>query len=213
MWSLARRTREWLFLMVTVTVLVQFNRMLTRTLPSLFFLNDDGYKGQMITSSEAAIKSDVIEIQMITSSEAAITSDLFEIPQEVIDQARKRAKQFNATLAIDQVRILVDNHPAFRKIQQQYQPKQWWKQLYFPDVSIAGLQKAGSSQLYNILTSHSDMFNFHSEKEFHFGIPHLTLDVSKLLSFSQNGDSDASRRNRVSFIQRFFHGRFKYKSF
>jgi hypothetical protein len=196
--SLVRRTLEWMFVIVTVTALVRYHPLLPLTSQSSLPPNNVGDRELAMTSSV-----DVVTVSPYPS----------EIPQYIVDQARKRAKQFNATVAVEEVRILVDNHPAFRDIPQQYQPQQLWKQLYFPDVSIAGLQKAGSSQLYNILTSHSDMFKFHSEKEFSFGIPHLSMDVSELLLLSQEGDPDVTRRNQVSFIQSYFHGRFISKGF
>jgi hypothetical protein len=195
--SLVRRTLECLCFMVAVTALVRQNRVLTQTLPSFLFLNDLDDMGPTMTSSVA-------------------TRSIypFDIPQYVIDQARKRAKQFNATASINEVRILVDRNPAFRNISKQFQPQPFWKQKYFPDVNIAGLQKAGSSQLYNILTSHSNMYKFHTkEKEFSFKIPHLSLSVSELLSLSQNDISDFAKRKKITSIQRFFYGRLKNKSF
>jgi hypothetical protein len=193
--SLVKRTLPWLFVFATVTLSVRYYR-LTRNLQSLLRHNAIDDIGLAITSSVTTM-----------------SSYPSEIPQYVIDQARKRAKQFNATAAIDEVRILAVNHPAFLNIPKQYQPQKMWKQSYFPYVSIAGLQKAGSSQLYNILTSHSHMVKFHAEKEFPFGVPHLSLNVSKLLLLPQSDNPVVTKRKQVTIIQQFFHSRFKSKGF
>jgi Sulfotransferase domain len=194
---ITKRTLEWLFVVVMVTVMVRFYSLTTRTLQSLLRQKDMDYIGRTMTSSVGTV-----------------SSYPSKIPQYVIDQAQRRAEQFNATAAIDEVRILVNNFPAFRNIAKEYQPQGLWKQTHFPDVNIAGLQKAGSSQLYNILTSHSDMYKFHSfEKEFPFGIPHLSLNISKLLLLSQHDMSDVAKRSQITSIQRLFHSRFKTKAF
>jgi hypothetical protein len=58
----------------------------------------------------------------------------------------------------------------------QYFPPQHWNQ--FPDVWILGYAKAGTSQLYQILTHHPDLQAFHPRKEF-------CMDPSRMLNYSE----------------------------
>jgi Sulfotransferase domain len=82
-----------------------------------------------------------------------------------IMQARDRAK----SLASKEIStIMAIDHPAFQNMTKKYQPKDNWKKLHQPDVSVIGFPKAGTSQLYNILTGHPAMAPFHPNKEFCF---------------------------------------------
>jgi hypothetical protein len=49
---------------------------------------------------------------------------------------------------------LIDQHPALIPLLPQYQPQQQW-QNDFPDLNVVGMAKAGTSQLYQILSQHA----------------------------------------------------------
>lgn len=144
-------------------------------------------------------------------------------PQYIINLTRTRAQQFQSknsttttpTDAIDQVKILAVNHPAFRNISTSLQPLSSWRNNHFPYVNIAGLQKGGSSQLYNILITHSHMTKFHYEKEFAFGITHLSIDVSNLLLQPRKtkGGHPMTLKEQMGAIQKFFFYRTKNAKF
>jgi len=64
---------------------------------------------------------------------------------------------------------IVNHTPA------KYIPPQHWN--HFPDIWIVGLAKAGTSQLYQILTHHPEMQAFHDNKEF-------CMDNKRMLNYS-----------------------------
>ena len=92
----------------------------------------------------------------------------FKVPKYLIDQARQRVK--DSSLLHGDVKFLVRNHPAFHNISEEFIPKTEWKATNFPDISLAGLPKAGTSQLYKILESHPFIVKFAPEKENSFGL-------------------------------------------
>jgi len=57
-------------------------------------------------------------------------------------------------------------HPALFPLDIRYTPKQEWKETAFPDLNIIGRPKAGTSQMYSILSSHPDAVAFHPNKEY-----------------------------------------------
>ena len=64
--------------------------------------------------------------------------------------ARERA----AEGVYQNVTVFRDTHPAFQPLDPQYQPRHAWRDTTIPDLNIVGLGKTGTSQLYQILTSH-----------------------------------------------------------
>jgi hypothetical protein len=60
-----------------------------------------------------------------------------------------------------------DRHPALVPLDPKYLPKkEWWdSNRGFPDISIAGLPKAGSTQLHTILKKHADAVQYGKGKE------------------------------------------------
>ena len=149
-----------------------------------------------------------LTVTTTTSVSFHATTPSTRIPPHIIDLARQRARQFNATQAIEDVRILATGHPAFRNIPAEFQPSAEAKKWHFPDVNIAGLQKAGSSQLFHVLTTHQNMTRYHQRlKEFNFGIPHLSLNISNLLFEDSVAANKTMRQERLSSLQRFFHDR------
>lgn len=196
------RRRELLFAIAIAAAFLRYNQINDRSLQSFVMLRsqvEDGNDSIVSTVSSSYQRS-------------------HQPSTYIIDQTRKRAKHFrNMTQAIDEVKILAVDHPAFRNISKPYQPWPAWKKAHFPDVSIAGLQKAGSSQLYSILTTHSDMVPFMLEKEFPFAIPHLSMDVSKLLlqqqPQQQTSGSNVTKQGQMASLQSFFFTRNKLGKF
>lgn len=118
------------------------------------------------------------------------------IPSYLIERAQNRSRTFRDR--IQGVEILAHDHPAYQPsaMALEYQPEEEWNTLNFPDISVAGLPKAGTSQLYQILTSHPDLIEFHQRKEFCFSLPHSKTYLEKL----QSTDPSA-----LSQLQQTFH--------
>jgi len=56
-------------------------------------------------------------------------------------------------------------HPLLIPLDPQYAPKAEWKETAFPDLNVLGkMPKAGTSQFYSILSTHSDAVPFHPNK-------------------------------------------------
>jgi Sulfotransferase domain len=60
------------------------------------------------------------------------------------------------------------NHAALQTLDPSYRPRDEWKVDLFPNIIVAGMPKAGTSQLYDILISHNRTRAFHRGKEFCF---------------------------------------------
>jgi hypothetical protein len=76
---------------------------------------------------------------------------------------------------------LTTHHPALTPLLPQYTPEISWinNTSMFPNLSVVGLAKTGTSQFYNILTSHPDATpdNSEQEKEYcMYGANHLSWD-------------------------------------
>jgi hypothetical protein len=87
----------------------------------------------------------------------------------LIESAQNRSEAYDGLIDPKYLEI-ADHHPAFTNIADHFQPNEDWKALHMPDINIIGLPKAGTSQLYNILTSHAQLRNFHRHSEFCFNI-------------------------------------------
>uniref|UniRef100_A0A8J9SBQ8 Sulfotransferase domain-containing protein n=1 Tax=Phaeodactylum tricornutum TaxID=2850 RepID=A0A8J9SBQ8_PHATR len=60
-------------------------------------------------------------------------------------------------------------HPVLNPLDPKLRPKPEWGNTTFPDISVVGFPKAGTTQLYNILVSHSEAEAFNKrDKEFCF---------------------------------------------
>jgi hypothetical protein len=73
---------------------------------------------------------------------------------------------------------LIDHHPALAPLKPEYQPApEWTKRNILPDISIIGLAKAGTSQLYHILTHHAAAAPFYAgNKEYCMRLPAPLMD-------------------------------------
>jgi hypothetical protein len=103
--------------------------------------------------------------------DAAVPARIIEPSQYLIDQARRRASEYRAMIVDknEHDKKLAIQHPAFKNIPLNFQPHESWSRKYHPDIAIIGIPKAGTSQLYNILTGHPDLARFHpTEKEYCF---------------------------------------------
>lgn len=121
-------------------------------------------------------------------------------PQAVIDHAVERSKnpeQFFTLTPADAK--IARNHPAFANMTKHYEPKPEWKRSHFPHINILGLPKAGTSHLYQILTTHAQVTRFSENKEFHFNMN--PVEMSKIHEMSSEV-SYASEESR-EFIQDF----------
>jgi hypothetical protein len=59
-----------------------------------------------------------------------------------------------------------DQHPSLVPLDPKYTPSQEWDtDRAFPDISIAGLPKAGSTQMHTILKNHADAVQYGKSKE------------------------------------------------
>ncbi|KAL3916256.1 MAG: hypothetical protein SGILL_005259 [Bacillariaceae sp.] len=123
-----------------------------------------------ISSEKLAISSSLDYKETASGAYASLRLHQ-EPPKYLIDRARKRAKEYQAMLfeskGLDET--LAVQHPAFFNISASLEPREEWTKKYQPDISIIGVPKAGTSQLYNILTSHPDLTRFHpTTKEYCF---------------------------------------------
>jgi hypothetical protein len=73
---------------------------------------------------------------------------------------------------------LIDHHPALALLKPEYRPApEWTKQNILPDISIIGLAKAGTSQLYHIWTHHAAATPFNAgTKEYCMRLPAPLMD-------------------------------------
>jgi Sulfotransferase domain len=81
----------------------------------------------------------------------------------VLEQHRSKALQraLNGPKEYENVVIFRDAHPALVPMHRKYRASPKWKKTAIADFNIVGLPKAGTSQLYVILTSHKDARAFH----------------------------------------------------
>ena len=93
---------------------------------------------------------------------------------------------------------IAKNHPAFENIPEPYQPKPEWTRRHFPLINILGLPKAGTSHLYQILTTHAKMTRFSENKEFYFNMN--PADMNKI---HQMSSASAGSQESNEFIQDF----------
>ena len=56
-------------------------------------------------------------------------------------------------------------HPALANMDQRFAPHKRWEKMAYPAIEIAGLPKAGTSQLYKILSQRPDIRGFQRSKE------------------------------------------------
>jgi hypothetical protein len=118
-------------------------------------------------------------------------SDVVVVPSYLIERAKNRSRTFHNN--IQGTEILAHDHPAFQSIPPEYQPLDTWATLNFPDISIAGLPKAGTSQIYQILTSHPDLIAYHQRKEFCFNLPFSKMYLEELKSTNQTAIHNMQR--------------------
>jgi hypothetical protein len=119
-----------------------------------------------------------------SSSTASSSSSSNVVPYYIIEQAKNRSKSVNEMQS--PYNILAYNHPAFSLLED-FDPLDEWKTYNFPNISIVGLPKAGTSQLYQILTSHTDLVRYHYRKEFCFHLPYAKKDrLQQLLNTSES---------------------------
>jgi hypothetical protein len=77
-------------------------------------------------------------------------------------EALRRSQQ--GPTEYDNIIVYYKQHPAMVPMHPRYLPLPGWNDAV-PDINIAGLPKAGSSQLAKILTSHSDAVRWGKDKE------------------------------------------------
>jgi hypothetical protein len=136
---------------------------------------------------------------------APTSSTFVQGPNEyIIQHARSRAAYFRSIATRQSLDILAHNHPAFADISPQFQPLEEWKRLNFPNINVAGLPKAGTSQLYQILTSHPSLTEFHKDKEFCFNLPFSKTYLEDLRMLDEDGNYDAANTTRQDMLQQFF---------
>ncbi|KAL3917563.1 MAG: hypothetical protein SGILL_004652, partial [Bacillariaceae sp.] len=121
-------------------------------------------------SSDSTYGFDSVSLRGESSSSGVIVPSRIP-PQIVIDQVIERSKDPTPLFVLEEgsAKIAV-GHPAFENIPEQYQPKKEWKDKHFPYINILGLPKAGTSHLYQILTTHAQMSRFSEAKEFYFNM-------------------------------------------
>jgi hypothetical protein len=85
---------------------------------------------------------------------------------------------------------LIDHHPALVPLKPAYRPApEWTKQKILPDISIIGMAKAGTSQLYHILTHHATGTPFYAgNKEYCMRLPAPLMDPGSWGNEPRNED-------------------------
>ena len=116
-------------------------------------------------SQVGVVTADAPAVAAATAQEGVRYAPHFQEPtQFLIDQARKRTAniaQFRPTP--EDVR-LAKAHPAFARLP----VIKRWQWTHFPDINIVGLPKAGTSHVYQLLSTHKELGPFHRDKEFCF---------------------------------------------
>ena len=82
----------------------------------------------------------------------------------------------------------INHHPAFNPMNKSYTPPSNWDvDIAIPDIAIVGLAKAGTTQLFRVLTSHPNATNFvKGRKEFCLNYD----DLYELFEDDWNDDND-----------------------
>lgn len=83
------------------------------------------------------------------------------LQQDLRNALLKEHKTFKATR--DEATASI--HPSLIPLNPEYAPRSEWKQHAYPDLNIIGIAKAGTSQLYKILSTHPDAVPFSKQKE------------------------------------------------
>lgn len=66
----------------------------------------------------------------------------------------------------DHIRIFRENHPVLVPLDPQFKPRPEWNvDVAIPDIAIVGLAKAGTTQLWNLLTSHPNATHYGESDE------------------------------------------------
>jgi hypothetical protein len=106
---------------------------------------------------------------------------------------------------------LIDHHPALVPLKPEYRPApEWTAQNILPDISIIGFAKAGTSQLYHILTHHAAATPFYSEnKEYCIRLPAPLQDPRSWANEPRNED----RRSQLQKSLYDWHQNLYAKSF
>ncbi|KAL3936080.1 MAG: hypothetical protein SGARI_002713, partial [Bacillariaceae sp.] len=99
----------------------------------------------------------------------------------------------NRTMKYDETaspEAIAFNYSIFQSMEtssSEFAPLQEWKYSHFPDINIVGIPKAGTSHMYQILTTHPQMTRFRErEKELCLKVP------------------EDPRNNDATLLQRFF---------
>jgi hypothetical protein len=75
-------------------------------------------------------------------------------------------RSFDGPAEYSDIKVFPDRHPVMVPMDPRYQPRsEWDTDRAFPDISIAGLPKAGSTQLHRVLSSHAEAVQFGETKE------------------------------------------------
>jgi hypothetical protein len=84
---------------------------------------------------------------------------------------------------------LMKEHPALIPLLPQYQPDPSWSNntSMFPRLTVVGLAKTGTSQLYKILTNHPDAVKDNEKKEYcMYGANHISWDTAEVAAATEH---------------------------
>lgn len=66
------------------------------------------------------------------------------------------------------------------------QPRDEWRESLFPDITVAGMMKSGTSQLYHILSSHNDTEPLSETVEYPLHVPPDQFNISTQTKFQMD---------------------------
>jgi hypothetical protein len=168
------------------------NRMRKRPLFAFIFLSiciNSVISLILVYSFTPSAPSDAGPIVSVDLPHLQEIENLLECDEERWDECLQRASQFANSQkvyaqqvathrsealqrAIDgpaeylDIKIFPDLHPAMVPLDPQYLPsRKWDADRAFPDINIAGLPKAGSTQLHTILKNHAEAVQYGKDKE------------------------------------------------
>ncbi|KAG7367939.1 sulfotransferase family protein [Nitzschia inconspicua] len=119
-------------------------------------------------------------------------------PQILIDHAIERSNNREPLFILSPSDSqIAKRHPAFENMTEPFKPRSEWKRSHFPSINILGLPKAGTSHLYQILTTHAQINRFNKRKEFYFNLKPTEMSKIHQISYLPSDSSE----ERMEYIQ------------
>jgi hypothetical protein len=110
---------------------------------------DEEHWDECLQRASQFADSQKVYAQQVTTHRIEALQRAFDGPTEYLD-----------------IKTFPDAHPSLVPLDPKYLPsREWDTNRAFPDISIAGLPKAGSTQLHTILKNHAEAVQYSEDKE------------------------------------------------